>query len=275
MLKVLRPGPSLSFQGAPRVNQLRFGIAPCGPLHPSAASLANELLLNREHSTLLEIGLGGAQLEVLEDTWLAHTGGLQCEILPTGTAQLCRKGQVLTFNPGSGVWSYLSAPGGFSTDESFGSTSYHARSDIGQQIRSGETVRACSSSELFPRNVRRRINQPQGNGAIRVMTAPHTSEFPSANRLFHASYQVSTSIDRTGYQLIGPELECRLQIKSLPLIPGCIQVPPSGQPIVTLNDGPTVGGYPLVGIVHPEDLPKLVQTAPGKDINFVPHEHGE
>jgi hypothetical protein len=51
-------------------------------------------------------------------------------------------------------------------------------------------------------------------------------------------------------------------------VPGCVQVPPSGLPVVLLQDAPTTGGYPVLGVVHPEDLAVLAQLRPGERLRF-------
>ena len=55
---------------------------------------------------------------------------------------------------------------------------------------------------------------------------------------------------------------------SEPVRVGSIQVPENGLPIVTLRDGPTVGGYPKLGVIAPDDISWLVQCRPGQKIRF-------
>jgi Allophanate hydrolase subunit 2 len=55
---------------------------------------------------------------------------------------------------------------------------------------------------------------------------------------------------------------------SEPVIPGTIQVPENGQPIVTMRDGPTVGGYAKLGLVDERDIAWLAQVRPGRDVRF-------
>jgi allophanate hydrolase subunit 2 len=47
-----------------------------------------------------------------------------------------------------------------------------------------------------------------------------------------------------------------------------VQVPPDGQPIVFLANCPTTGGYPVIGVVLPEDLPHAAQAGPGSALRF-------
>ena len=45
---------------------------------------------------------------------------------------------------------------------------------------------------------------------------------------------------------------------------GAVQVPPDGQPVVLLADHPVTGGYPVVAVVHPDDLWQCAQLRPGE-----------
>ncbi|HUL76681.1 MAG TPA: allophanate hydrolase, partial [Vicinamibacteria bacterium] len=54
------------------------------------------------------------------------------------------------------------------------------------------------------------------------------------------------------------------EIVSDGMVPGSIQVPPDGMPIVMGCDGPTTGGYPKIGTVVTADLPLLAQLVPGE-----------
>jgi allophanate hydrolase subunit 2 len=55
---------------------------------------------------------------------------------------------------------------------------------------------------------------------------------------------------------------------SEPMLLGSIQVPPNGQPIAILNDGPTVGGYPKIALITEESLDQFRQSSPGTKIQF-------
>jgi allophanate hydrolase subunit 2 len=52
------------------------------------------------------------------------------------------------------------------------------------------------------------------------------------------------------------------------MVPGCVQVPPNGQPIVMLGDGPTTGGYPKIATVLSADLGRLAQLVAGDAVRF-------
>jgi len=51
-------------------------------------------------------------------------------------------------------------------------------------------------------------------------------------------------------------------------VPGSIQIPGTGQPIVLLADRQTVGGYPKIATVISADLPKLGRLSIGSKTSF-------
>ena len=53
------------------------------------------------------------------------------------------------------------------------------------------------------------------------------------------------------------------------VLPGSIQVPGDGQPIVLLRDCQTTGGYPKIATVISADLDRFAQISPGELVRFV------
>ncbi|MGI8618167.1 MAG: biotin-dependent carboxyltransferase family protein, partial [Gemmatimonadaceae bacterium] len=47
-----------------------------------------------------------------------------------------------------------------------------------------------------------------------------------------------------------------------------IQVPGGAGAVVLMADGPTVGGYPKIGVVAGVDIPVLAQKTPGERLRF-------
>jgi allophanate hydrolase subunit 2 len=105
-----------------------------------------------------------------------------------------------------------------------------------------------------------------------VVPGPRDDWFaPAAVESFFAQeWELTASSDRVGARLDGSPLE-RTRTDELPsegTVPGCVQVPPSGLPVVLLQDSPTTGGYPVIGVVHPQDLAALAQLPPGARLRF-------
>jgi allophanate hydrolase subunit 2 len=83
---------------------------------------------------------------------------------------------------------------------------------------------------------------------------------------------VSPIGDRTGLRLAGTAMpidEAAAALVSAGVLPGALQLPPSGLPIVLLADAPTVGGYPVPAMVASADQPVVAQRQPGDVLTFV------
>ena len=85
-----------------------------------------------------------------------------------------------------------------------------------------------------------------------------------------SEYVVSADSDRIGLRMTGEPLERAdaRELASEGMVLGAVQVPLSGQPVVFLHDHPVTGGYPVVGIVHADDLPVCAQLRPGDGVRF-------
>ena len=110
---------------------------------------------------------------------------------------------------------------------------------------------------------------------IRVVPGPQADHFDAGvlEAFFAADYSVGAEADRMGVRLQGPALVHRAdkgaEIASDATVPGSIQVPGNGQPIVLLADGQTAGGYPKIGTVISADLARLAVAAVGGRVRFV------
>ena len=107
---------------------------------------------------------------------------------------------------------------------------------------------------------------------IRVILGPQEDYFSEGIQVFlNSEFKVSTKADRMGYRLEGPVINLQdgveKSIISEPSVPGGIQIPPDGQPIVLLVEQ-TVGGYAKIATVISTDIGQVGQTKPGDTIRF-------
>ncbi len=73
-----------------------------------------------------------------------------------------------------------------------------------------------------------------------------------------------------GYRLAGEPLALKqaLELFSHGIVPGTVQVPPSGQPIIQLAEANTCGGYPKIATIIEADLWRLAQASVGSRVRF-------
>jgi allophanate hydrolase subunit 2 len=101
---------------------------------------------------------------------------------------------------------------------------------------------------------------------LRLVPGPQLAGLSDASlaALFAATWRMSPASDRVGMRLAGPRLVwAGAESASQGVLPGALQLPPDGQPIVLGWDGPVTGGYPVIGGVIGADLGRLAQIRPG------------
>jgi len=266
----------MSIQGSGRVGWARYGVPASGAMDDHAAEWANRLLENPLNAPVLEILGPGARLRFFCDAWIAVSGAKgKC---PTWRAMHAQSGEPLDFGElDAGLWTYVAVKGGFESAMRLGSASAYPRAGFGALLRVGDVLRGHKAEFVLPAGVSARIapwteqrdySRPL---TLRVWRGPQWDLFSEAqrNRFFAQLWTVSPQSDRVGYRLSGEALahETR-ELISEPVIPGTIQVPENGQPIITMRDGPTVGGYAKLGVVDERDISWLAQVRPGRGVRF-------
>jgi allophanate hydrolase subunit 2 len=103
---------------------------------------------------------------------------------------------------------------------------------------------------------------------VRVVLGPQDDHFATETlaRFLAGPWRMGATSDRVGCRLEGEPLRHlgEAEILSDGMVPGSIQVPPDGRPIVMAAEGPTTGGYPKIATVLTDDLPLLAQLVPGE-----------
>jgi len=268
----------MSLQDGGRARWARYGVPPGGAMDDHAAQWANRLLENPLNAPVLEILGPGARLGFLRDTWIAVTGAKGK--WPAWRATQMHANEVLEMREiEAGLWSYVVVKDGFACGEWLDSASAYPRAGFGQLLSAGDVLcRKHTSDLVLPAGVSARVapwteqRDYLKPPALRVWRGPQWELFSEEQRkrFFARAWTVSTQSDRTGYRLTGDALTQRMQeLISEPVIPGTIQVPESGQPIVTMRDGPTVGGYAKLGVLDERDISWLAQVQPGRQVRFV------
>ncbi|SED45187.1 biotin-dependent carboxyltransferase family protein [Pseudomonas anguilliseptica] len=268
-LRVLKPGPQSLLQDAGRRGWQHLSVSPAGPLDWHGAAWANHLLNNPWGTPLLEIALGGLELQAEVDTWVAVCG-----------AQVpLRKGQLLRLGfARSGQRAYLAVAGGFIAAPLLGSVSVQLREGLGQAVQAGDLL-ACR-----PAHFTRAVSVPwpylpdyRCKPLLRVITGGDAANFEEdqLQGFFAQTWQLSPHSDRMGARLLGEAVQPPVRQWSLGVGRGAIQVPPDGQPIILQADHQSMGGYPLLGWLHPLDQVRLAQCPAHHPLRFTPVSIGD
>lgn len=281
MLKIIRAGIYTTVQDAGRTGFRRLGIGQAGALDLPALRLANLLAGNGVDAAGLEITLGQFAVEFTRAGWIALTGA-DCDAelggrkIWTGWRYAVESGQQLRLHiPRHGMRSYLAVSGGIAVPEVLGSRSTDLQAGFGghggRLLRDGDLLPAGASLRIAGRQVGIR-QMPFGN-RIRALKGPEYREFTAEAReaFWRTPWQLSPQSNRMGYRLQGRMLErsTRREMLSHGLLPGVVQVPHNGQPIVLMADAQTTGGYPRIACVIEADLYHLAQIRLGEPIHFV------
>ncbi|WP_390894909.1 5-oxoprolinase subunit B/C family protein [Microbacterium festucae] len=280
-LVVRDPGLRATVQDLGRPGHLAEGIAPAGAADRGALRTANRLVGNPEAAAGIEIALGGFRATARADLWVAVTGAwgpvrIGGRAVDPYTAVPWPAGEELHIDwAAHGARAYLAVRGGVEAPAVARSRSTDSLSGLGPPALAagsalalaGEAVAPVPASDLHPWS-------PPDDTALEVALAPGPRAdwfTPAAHRaLFDAVWTVSNEADRVGIRLDGPAL-ARIRTAELPsegMLPGAIQVPPSGQPVILGPDGPVTGGYPVIAVVADDSLDALAQARPGTRVRF-------
>lgn len=281
MIELLRAGPLTTVQDLGREAWRDRGISRCGMLDDLALIHANLLVGNAPGAAGLEFTLGPATLRLHADGAVAITGtdvDASLDGLPVrpGWRTRVRAGQTLKIAaPRERMRTVLAVSGGIAVPLALGSRSTDLKAGFG-----GHEGRALRDGDRLPwqppASPMRRVGlrPPDWAAQVRVLPGPEYDEFTPAAReaLWDADWTLTPQSNRMGFRFAGPALtrEPSGDLLSHGVLPGVIQVPPSGQPIVLLADAQTTGGYPKIGVVIRADLWKLAQLRLGAPLRFVP-----
>ena len=270
-LKVIKTGPMATIQDFGRFGYRRYGIPRSGAMDKEFMIAANKLVGNPNDYPVIEFALMGMELEVVKEALISVVGA---ELTVNGerkeNVSKVSVGDILKLSAPTLVYAYLGVGGRMKAQEDFGSVSTYTRARFGgldgQALANGDQIEIEGEpGKIFQIPIPER---DQGDFIeIRIMKGPEwdlLKELPSLE-----TFQVDGSSDRMGVRLTGAKLECDYQeIASSAVIPGTIQLPADGHPIILMNDCQTTGGYPRIGKIVDEDLGKLAQVRYGKSVKL-------
>lgn len=279
-LEVLAPGTSALIQDLGRPGHAHLGVPPSGALDQRALRLANRLVGNQEGAAGIEALFGGLRLRAGCSCTVAVTGP-QVAVTVDGRARgsyvpvYLDRDQVLEIGvPQAGLRCYLAVSGGIAAVAELGSRSRDVLSAIGPEPLGAGDVLDLGERTGLPTGLDELAPvPPPAELLVPTVLGPRDDWFLDPGPSLARRWTVTTESNRVGLRLDGEPLRrtserAEAELPSEGLLTGAIQVPPNGLPVVFLADHPTTGGYPVIGVVHPDTLPDLAQARPGTTVRF-------
>ena len=278
MIKVLYPGLYTSIQDVGRFGYRNIGVPVSGVMDSISAGIANALLNNKRNDAVLEITMTGPKLEFKTSTDIVISGAemsakINNDIILNNKVYSAKSGDVLSFGLLiKGLRCYLAVSGGFQTEIVLKSKSFYngitrqtffKKDDIipikNMVVEKTQTKGSIITKEHFFETT-----------IIDVFRGPEFNLFSSIDqqKLLINKFTVSNDNNRMGYRLKEELIKHSISIITSPVLPGTVQVMPSGKLIILMKDAQTTGGYPRVFQLTEKSIAILAQKKAGDKINF-------
>jgi biotin-dependent carboxylase-like uncharacterized protein len=285
-VEVVRAGALTTVQDGGRAGLAHLGVPPSGGLDQHALALANRLLGNPPGAAALETTLDGVALRPDCECRVAVTGAAAAVSIDGhpaawgATIDVPAGARLEIGTASAGLRSYVAVAGGVCTEMVLGSRSQDVLSGLGRgPLRDGDRLALGDGPGARPAAVDV-APQPAPPVALELTLwdGPRRDRLgpEGESTLRQATWAVASASNRIGLRLEGPALalSSHEELRSEGIVTGAVQVPPDGRPVIFLRDHPTTGGYPVIGVIDPDDLSACAQARPGTPVRFHPRAVG-
>ncbi|WP_456366769.1 5-oxoprolinase subunit C family protein [Thermococcus sp.] len=282
MIELLKVPSLLTVQDNGRPGYRKLGVPVSGFMDDYSARIANYLVGNPGNSPLLEFLLSGPTLRFNASAVFAVAGDVEVRLngvpVEPWMGHWAMRGDLLEVGTlKSGLYGYIAFAGGIKCEKLLGSCSTYPRAKLGRPLKRGDRLSlgyallTGREGRYLPKELR-----PDYSGSereIRAVPGPNLRHFTEKGieTFLSETYTVTPESDRMGYRLDGSVIghsKAGADIVTEPLLPGTVQVPANGRPIVMMRDAQTTGGYAKIATVVSADLHLLAQSRPGTKVRF-------
>jgi biotin-dependent carboxylase-like uncharacterized protein len=266
-IEVIDPGLITTIQDRGRPGWAHAGVPPSGAVDLRSLERGNRRVGNPRFAAALEATLIGPKLRFHRAALVAVTGAVD----ETAAFQVAAGEELDVGRLTGGARAYVCVRGGIEVEPVLGSRSTDLLSGLGPSpLRAGDLLRVGPEPGSPPERFAAAVDA--GEPVLRIRPGPRDDwcAGDALDLLVGTAWRVSPSSNRVGIRLEGPTLrrERTGELLSEGLVTGALQVPPSGLPILLLNDHPTTGGYPVLAVVLTDDLSRAGQLRPGDRVRF-------
>ncbi|OCJ16345.1 allophanate hydrolase [Rhizobium sp. AC44/96] len=299
MIEIVQTGPLNTVQDLGRPGYRAIGVSASGAMDPLAVRTGNVLLGNEQGAAAIEVQTFPFKIRFSAITDFAVTGAdgallLNERDVMAWSIHRAAAGDVLEIRQPRRLGRvYITFSGGVDVPVVMGSRSTTLRGGFGgydgRPLAAGDALATIPVDGNLPQ---RAIAVVEPAVALRdffpaatddvlpiraIPAGEHVLFVSDADRFWSQLWRISSQSDRTGYRLSGEPIkpEAPVEMRSHGVVPGVVQVPPGGEPIIQMSDANTAGGYPKIAGVIESDLWRLGQARIGTKIRFVRSTHAE
>ena len=273
MIKIISKGLYTTIQDEGRFGYRDIGVPSSGYMDKESAQIANLILDNPINNPLIEATLIGPTIKFEKPTVICITGSdfnpmLNENRISLYTAVKVKKGDKLKINNSSiGSRCYISIKGDIKLDEVLGSKSYYPQISHSSIIEKGDEFKfETNNSEPNYKLINQKFEL---NKNLKVFKGPEFNSLNkgSINKIIDQEFSIGIN-NRMAYNLKEKIQAGTTSIISSPVIPGTVQLTPSGQMIILHRDCQTTGGYARILQLDEKSLNNLAQLRIGDKIKF-------
>lgn len=285
-LEVVSSAGQVLVQDRGRPGVEHYGVAVSGAADQTSLALANRLVGNPAEAAGLEVVMGGLRCLPRGDVVMAVCGA-RCAVSvhgePAGGPRPVGMDQAFTVTAGSelmigpalaGLRAYVAVAGGVHVPVVLGSRSTDTMGSIGPPpVRAGDVLPIGAPPAVSPWFEVVPVAEIERRLTVAMVLGPRADwlDDDAIAQLAATWWAVSADSDRVGVRLLGAPLGRRPgDVPTEPVMPGAVQVPADGLPIVLGRDAGVTGGYPVVGVVADESLDRIAQLRPGDQLRLRP-----
>ncbi|MEO7103365.1 MAG: biotin-dependent carboxyltransferase family protein [Gemmatimonadaceae bacterium] len=281
MITVVSAPPFATIQDLGRFGFRDSGVPVSGLADRDSGLALNAMLGNDPNAAMIEWAVAGGALRLERDATIAF-GGADAICSLNGTSlqartvyRVPRSSELHVERIMRGRFLLIAVAGGIDVPLVLGSRSTLLSARIGgvegRRLRTGDSIATGASASGIDGDSLVAAGSRIA-GPIHVSRGPQSDLFDDLgwSKFLGTEFTVSNASDRVGYRLDGLALSHKgdVAMPSEPTCIGAIQVPNGGTPIVIMNDGPTVGGYPKIAVICKSEISRFAQLAPGEKLSF-------
>lgn len=276
MIKVLHPGILNTIQDNGRFGYAKLGVPFGGAMDQTSSLQANLLLNNHKNDAVIEVTFGQGKFEFTENLLLCLTGAnyspmINNQPIKMNTVYDVEKNSVLSFGVRKfGARTYIGVQGGIQSEIFMNSRSYlkgFTESFLSKnQVLTIKPKVTFTGSKIVDSEFTKNIFD---SAVLEVYKGPEFDALSKTQQeqLFNP-FSISEDNNRVGYRLQETLSNNCDPILTSSVLPGSVQLTPSGKLIVLMRDGQVTGGYPRVLQLSEIAINRLAQKIANDKIIF-------